>query len=113
MRMLHGSIAMGAVVQPQQSAHVTPNSAKERIVPSLTRGLSIMASFANTSATATNGLVDRLLASFPALAKSMHQRRVYALTVHELSQLSDRELTDLGISRLSIGDVAREAAYGK
>ncbi|GEO17793.1 DUF1127 domain-containing protein [Microvirga aerophila] len=39
--------------------------------------------------------------------------RAYALyreTVRELSQLSDRELDDLGISRFHIASVARQAA---
>lgn len=72
-----------------------------------------MATFVNSTNIASNGLVDRLLASFPSLAKSLAQRRLFAQTVHELNQLSERELTDLGISRLSIRDIAREAAYGK
>jgi uncharacterized protein YjiS (DUF1127 family) len=40
--------------------------------------------------------------------------RAYALyrkTVRELSQLSDRELDDLGISRFHIASVARQAAF--
>lgn len=41
------------------------------------------------------------------------RRRLYARTLNELRQLSDRELSDLGISRLSIAQVAHEAAYGK
>jgi uncharacterized protein YjiS (DUF1127 family) len=110
--MLHGSNAVRVIVQSQQLAHLGFNSATERIVPFLTRGLSIMATFVNTSAS-SNGLVDRLLASFPSLAKALQRRRLYAQTVFELNQLSDRELTDLGISRLSIYDLAREAAYSK
>lgn len=34
----------------------------------------------------------------------------YRVTVRELSQLSDRELDDLGISRFQIENVAREHA---
>lgn len=40
--------------------------------------------------------------------------RAYALyrkTVRTLSQLSDRELADLGISRFHIASVARQAAF--
>jgi uncharacterized protein YjiS (DUF1127 family) len=40
--------------------------------------------------------------------------RAYALyreTVRELSQLSDRELDDLGISRFQIARVVRQAAF--
>lgn len=69
-----------------------------------------MASFVNSSSLASNGLFDRLVAFRPALAKAIRQRRIYARTLYELNQLSDRELADLGISRLSISDLAREAA---
>jgi uncharacterized protein YjiS (DUF1127 family) len=33
--------------------------------------------------------------------------------VAELNNLTDRELNDLGISRFSIPELARESAYGK
>lgn len=39
-----------------------------------------------------------------------HQR--YRVTLRELDSLSDRELSDLGLSRHSIADVARESVYG-
>ena len=48
-----------------------------------------------------------------AVLTAISQRRVYARTVAELNSLTDRELTDLGISRLGITEIAREAAYGK
>lgn len=35
----------------------------------------------------------------------------YRETVNELSQLSDRELDDLGISRFQIESIAREHAF--
>jgi uncharacterized protein YjiS (DUF1127 family) len=41
------------------------------------------------------------------------QRRVYNRTHAELSQLSTRELDDLGISRSMISRLAYEAAYGR
>ncbi|MFE3839371.1 DUF1127 domain-containing protein [Pseudogemmobacter sonorensis] len=41
------------------------------------------------------------------------RRRLYSHTMAELRNLSDRELADLGISRLSIAQVAHEAAYGR
>ncbi len=40
------------------------------------------------------------------------QYRVYRKTLNELETLSDRELNDLGLSSLSLRDVAYEAAYG-
>lgn len=39
------------------------------------------------------------------------RRKVFAQTYHELSNLSDRELRDLGIPRSNIRRLAMEAAY--
>ena len=72
-----------------------------------------MATFVNSTTAATPGLVERLMAFSPAIVDAMRKRRLFSQTMYELNQLTDRELTDLGISRLSIADVAREAAYGK
>lgn len=43
-----------------------------------------------------------------ALAK----RKIYLATYRELSELSDRDLADLGIARWDIKTLAQEAAYG-
>ncbi|KLK91485.1 hypothetical protein AA309_19720 [Microvirga vignae] len=37
--------------------------------------------------------------------------KLYRQTVSELSELSDRELADLGIARFDIARVARESAF--
>ncbi len=69
--------------------------------------------YVNNSRVASFGLADRISA-FVATAKAKRaQRAVYHRTVYELEQLSDRELSDLGIARISIADVARNAAFGK
>jgi uncharacterized protein YjiS (DUF1127 family) len=57
--------------------------------------------------------LGRLQAAIARYDAALERRRVYARTLHELRQLTDRELADLGIARISIADVAREAAYGK
>ena len=44
------------------------------------------------------------------LAQRLAQYRAYRATVEELSQLSDRELTDLGITRFDIRAIAHEAS---
>jgi uncharacterized protein YjiS (DUF1127 family) len=46
-------------------------------------------------------------------AEAAAKRALYRRTVRELAMLSDRDLADIGISRLSIEDLAREHAYGK
>jgi uncharacterized protein YjiS (DUF1127 family) len=69
--------------------------------------------YVNSSTIARKGFLDRLAALKDSIATAITQRRVYERTVAELNSLSDRDLTDLGISRLSIPDLAREAAYGR
>ena len=69
--------------------------------------------YVNTTRYARKGLMDRLAVAKDIVLTAINQRRVYARTVAELNALSDRDLSDLGISRLGITEVAREAAYGK
>jgi uncharacterized protein YjiS (DUF1127 family) len=49
---------------------------------------------------------------FARLSQAVQNLREYLATREELDALSDRELDDLGISRLDIAEVARDAAYG-
>lgn len=69
--------------------------------------------YVNTNSIARKGFVDRLAYLKDLVLTAIAQRRVYTRTVAELNALTDRELVDLGISRLSITEIAREAAYGK
>jgi uncharacterized protein YjiS (DUF1127 family) len=69
--------------------------------------------YVTTTPVARKGLADRLAVVKDVVLAAINQRRVYARTVAELNSLTDRELTDLGISRLGITEIAREAAYGK
>jgi uncharacterized protein YjiS (DUF1127 family) len=69
--------------------------------------------YVNTTRIARKGFADRLMVAKDMVLAAINQRRVYTRTVAELNSLSDRELADLGISRLGIADIAREAAYGK
>jgi uncharacterized protein YjiS (DUF1127 family) len=69
--------------------------------------------YVNTTQTARGGLLARLAFLKDGIAVAVQQRRIYTRTVSELNALTDRELTDLGISRLAIPEIAQEAAYGK
>ena len=65
-----------------------------------------------TSTRATHvSFYDRLTALMSGVKDLMARRRVFNQTLYELSQLSDRDLSDLGLSRANVADVAREAAY--
>ncbi|WP_149588851.1 DUF1127 domain-containing protein [Tabrizicola flagellatus] len=69
--------------------------------------------YVNSTPLARKGLADRLAVLRDIVLTAIAQRRTYARTVAELNALTDRELSDLGISRISIPEIAREAAYGK
>ena len=69
--------------------------------------------YVNTTRATQSTLADRLGNFFAAVKAAVVRRRVYDQTVRELRALSDRELTDLGISRSMIDQIATEAAYGK
>ena len=50
---------------------------------------------------------------FARLRQAVADHRAYRAIHDELSALSDRELADLDLSRLSLRDIAREAVYGR
>lgn len=50
---------------------------------------------------------------FVRLSRAIADYREYLAIHEELSALTDRELADLGISRLSLRDIARDAVYGR
>ena len=68
--------------------------------------------YVNTTRAAQTGLLNRVTGLKNSVATAIRHRRLYNKTVAELNALSDRELADLGISRLGITEIAREAAYG-
>lgn len=49
---------------------------------------------------------------FAGIRKAISDYRLYRQTLGELESLSDRELLDLGLSRLSIREVAHDSVYG-
>ncbi len=49
---------------------------------------------------------------FSGVRKAFADYRLYRQTLNELDALSDRELRDLGLSRLSIRAVAHDSVYG-
>ncbi len=59
------------------------------------------------------GITYRIAAVFKAAATRAACYRVYNKTVSELSAFSNRDLSDLGLSRSDIKRTALEAAYGK
>jgi len=68
--------------------------------------------YVNSTPMARKGFFDRLSNLKDTVLTAIRQRRIYERTVAELNGLTDRELNDLGISRFSIPELARESAYG-
>lgn len=58
------------------------------------------------------GLRDRIVDLVETSRDARGRRREYNRVYGELARMTDRDLTDIGISRGSIGDIAFEAAYG-
>ena len=46
------------------------------------------------------------------LSKRLADNQLYRQTLDELDALSDRDLADLGLSRMQIREVAHESVYG-
>jgi uncharacterized protein YjiS (DUF1127 family) len=69
--------------------------------------------YVNSTTMSRRGFFDRLSSVKDIVLTAIRQRRIYERTVVELNNLTDRELNDLGISRFSIPELARESAYGK
>ena len=65
------------------------------------------------SRSASLSFSDRVSSVVKMVREAVARRQLFNQTLAELSALSDRDLTDLGLSRSSIADVAREAAYTK
>lgn len=63
------------------------------------------------SRSASLGFFGRLAVLFGQLQEAASRRATYRRTVDALSAMTDRELSDIGIARASITDVARETAY--
>ena len=67
--------------------------------------------YVNSTRSAQVSFSDRFAAVVKVIADLIQRRRVYNETLFELNNLSDRDLSDLGLSRASLSQVAKEAAY--
>ena len=67
--------------------------------------------YMNSTRSAQVSFFDRFAALMVGVKDLIARRRVFNQTLFELNQLSDRDLSDLGLSRANIADVARGAAY--
>ena len=69
--------------------------------------------YVNSSRSLNISVSNRLGNIAKSVKLALHRRRLFNQTVRELSGLSDRDLSDLGIHASMIKDIAKQAAYGK
>jgi len=50
---------------------------------------------------------------YTTLRNASNKHRIYSSTLKELNRLSDKELTDIGLHKGDIENIARQTAYGK
>ena len=82
--------------------------------PPRAKGIEASMAYVNSSVRPVGwALRDLVQHQMHKLQKLTQRRRVYLQTVTELNALTDRELADLGLHRLMIPAVAKDAAYGK
>ena len=56
---------------------------------------------------------ERIASLRSAIVERRAKRKIYTTTLRELESLSNRDLSDLGMNRSMIKQIAFEAAYGK
>ena len=106
MQMLHSRIARLSIVQMQTKRII--NFIKNAETTHPTKGKKM--AFTADSSFAKPAAFSGIFAALNKLTEAIQRRRVYRTTVNELSALSDRDLSDLGLSRASIRRLAQSAA---
>lgn len=71
-----------------------------------------MAAIDHINSGAGSAFIDRLVAALQRFQENRARNAVYRQTLRELSDLTNRDLDDLGIHRSMIKSIATEAAYG-
>lgn len=61
----------------------------------------------------TTWLGRRIVRRWPGLGERLALYRRYRATLDELEMLSDRELSDIGMHRSNIREIASEHVYGR
>ena len=110
MHLLHSGIAHATHCAIAALTYLCITEAKT--LSNVTRVRGRKMAFANTVQTHDVRTGDRFSNVFTNLTARYEAYKVYRKTFAELSDLSDRDLADLGIHRSSLRAIANEAAYG-
>lgn len=65
-----------------------------------------------SAAHSSHSLTARIRAAVDGVLEAWAQNREYNRTFNELNALSDHELSDIGVRRSDIADIARQHVYG-
>jgi uncharacterized protein YjiS (DUF1127 family) len=78
-----------------------------------TKEVEMTARIANPGHTLPAGTLAAPTRWIAQVRRAWTQHRAYQATLAEMQSLSDRDLADIGISRLMIRDIAHHTVYGK
>jgi uncharacterized protein YjiS (DUF1127 family) len=110
MHFLHSGIVKTVIVQLQH-IHTYDGQQDDTHHPTETKRDEHM-TYSTYTGFAGFSLGQRFAAFRADMAENAAKRKAYRTTLAELESLSNRDLSDLGISRSAIKSVAFEAAYG-
>jgi uncharacterized protein YjiS (DUF1127 family) len=105
MQMLHSGIAGLSIVQSQNKFISLIIRDAETTFPTKDNNMAFTA-----DSSFVKPAFGGIFVALNKLTEAMQRRRVYRTSVNELSALSDRDLSDLGVSRASIRRLALDAA---
>ena len=108
MSSLHSSIEILSIVHPQHLPIFNPEAVRAALMAA---GKKRQMSSVNQVTRFEPALNGRITGFFGGLSHRLAQYKTYRRTLDELSGLSDRELSDLGVSRHSLRSIAYKAAY--
>jgi uncharacterized protein YjiS (DUF1127 family) len=97
---LQHQVMFALTVQPRTARNRSQDEAKQM-------------AYVNSTRAASGSIADRLTAAVATVKSALVRRRMFSQTFRELNGLTERELSDLGIHRSMIRQIAAEAAYGK
>ncbi len=69
--------------------------------------------FITSHQSAPASFFDRVSAAISSIKQARRDQRMFRKTLSELRALSDRELSDLGLSRSNLFEVAQNSVYKK
>ena len=105
MQMLHSRVARLSIVQIQSKRIINTSKTQRQPIPQR-----VKKAFTADSSFAKPAAFSGIFAALNKLTETIQRRQVYRTSVNELSALSDRDLSDLGLSRASIRRLAQIAA---